>query len=237
MSVPPPPGPARLVVRDSSAPAPWWVVVDGRGPVPQGLVARLRQLGIARVDGGGYAADAAEAACDRVPGTGAQGAPDLVVLIAAGAVPPAGGRPWVARGIPHLPIATENGAATLGPLVLPGVSACLGCLDLVRADVDPGWAAVAARAHAAPLLSPAPADAGPRLTPLVVDLAALVVMGWVEGAAPMLGVSAEVALPWPTVVHRHWPAHPGCRCGAPMGRTPVAGPSGGLQHAHDTMAR
>lgn len=214
-----------------------WVVVDGRGPVPEGLTALLRSLGLARVDAGGYAADAAEVACDIATGQGRGAGPDLVVLTASGTVGAVSGRPWLARGIPHLPLGCGEGMASLGPLVLPGRSACLTCQDLLRSDLDPSWAAIAAAASAAPVLCPGPVDAGARLTPLVVALAALVIAGWLEGAAPMPGVSAEVALPWPTVVHRHWPAHPACPCGAASASRVTAGPPGGAQPAQDTMSR
>ncbi len=205
------------------------VVVDGTGPAPEAAVALLRRLGVGTVEAGGYAADAAE---------GATSPPDLVVLTAPGPVPAPAGQGWRARGIPHLPLACEEGAATLGPLVVPGVSACLTCQDLVRTDLDPAWAEVMARALLRPVLGSAPVDAGERLTPLVASLTALVVLGWLEGAAPMPGVSAEVALPWPTVVHRHWPAHPRCGCGAaaPPGDDPRTRGFDSAPAAQDTMA-
>jgi len=213
------------------------VVVDGRGPVPDGIAALLRHLGVARVEAGGYAAAAAEAATDPAAHLGPERRPHLVVLTATPLVPAAAGRPWLARGIPHLPIACEHGRATLGPLVLPGHSACLTCQDLTRTDLDPRWAAAAARAAAGPALSPATVDAGALITPLVVALAGLVVAGWVDGAAPTAGVSTEVSLPWPTVVHRHWPVHPGCGCAEAAGAPAAMAPSAGTRGVQDTMAR
>ncbi len=206
------------------------VVVDGTGPVPEAVVTLLRRLGVGRVEAGGYAADAAE---------GSSSPPDLVLLTAPGTVPAPAGHGWRGRGIPHLPLACQTGAATLGPLVVPGVSACLTCQDLVRTDLDPAWAAVVARTLATPTLGSPPVDAGERLTPLVASLTSLVVLGWLEGAAPMPGVSADVALPWPTVVHRHWPAHPRCTCGAaaaPRVGSPRSRGFDGSQAAQDTMA-
>ncbi len=214
----------------STSPGPAWVVVDGRGPVPDSLVALLRRLGVGRVDGGAYAADAAEACL----ADGSAVHPDLVVLTGTGPTPVGAGASWQAHGIPHLALTCDDGAATLGPLVLPGVTSCLACHDLLRADLDPSWPLVRAQL---PGRVPQPADAvdaGPRLGPLVTTLAALLVTGWLDGSAPMPGVSVEVAPPWPTVVHRHWPAHPGCRCGAPV--TPAAvGPSGPPQGGQDRM--
>ncbi len=210
----------------STPPGLPWVVVDGRGPVPESLTALLRRLGAARVDGGAYAADAVEASLTDGPS-----GPDLVVLTGTGPPPIGAGASWQAHGIPHLALSCDDRAATLGPLVLPGRTSCLMCHDLLRADLDPLWPR--RRPHV-----PGPAavvDAGPRLGPLVATLAALLVTGWLDGSAPMPGVSVEVALPWPTVLHRHWPAHPACRCGAVHTTTTVepSGPRGG---GHDRMA-
>ncbi len=208
------------------------VVVDGRGPVPDTVVALLRGTDLGQVDGGAYAADAAELTAPDPD----HRQPALVVLASAGPLPPGAGATWQAGGIPHLPLTCRDGAATLGPLVVPGRSSCLRCHDLMRTDLDPAWPGVSSRLHAGVLARPEPVDAGPRLGPLVTALAALLVTGWLDGTAPMAGVSVEVALPWPTVVHRYWPAHPDCGCGAVAAPTAQVEPSGGTVHLHDTMA-
>ena len=48
-------------------------------------------------------------------------------------------------GSPHLPVRVRDGAGLVGPLVIPGVTSCLGCADLHRSDRDAAWPAVAAQ--------------------------------------------------------------------------------------------
>lgn len=50
------------------------------------------------------------------------------------------GRPAdVAGGIPHLVLTAQEDGWDVGPLVVPGATPCLECLDRHRADTDPGW--------------------------------------------------------------------------------------------------
>jgi hypothetical protein len=46
-------------------------------------------------------------------------------------------------GIAHLPVSVTAEAARVGPLVLPGISPCLWCLDLRSRDLDAAWPALA----------------------------------------------------------------------------------------------
>lgn len=45
----------------------------------------------------------------------------------------------MADSVTHLLLRFVEGRALVGPLVVPGVTACLRCLDLHRTDVDPAW--------------------------------------------------------------------------------------------------
>ncbi|MYZ40013.1 ThiF family adenylyltransferase, partial [Streptomyces sp. SID4917] len=47
--------------------------------------------------------------------------------------------PWIATGTPHLYTGVIEATGVVGPLVLPGGTACAGCVARVRADRDPGW--------------------------------------------------------------------------------------------------
>ena len=49
-----------------------------------------------------------------------------------------------AAGVPHLPVRVRDGTGLVGPLVIPGVTSCLGCADLHRSERDAAWPAVAA---------------------------------------------------------------------------------------------
>lgn len=66
-------------------------------------------------------------------------APDLVVACAAAPLPRAVVDPWLAEGTPHLVIAGTGhpGGLRVGPLVEPGLTACLRCIDATEAADDP----------------------------------------------------------------------------------------------------
>ncbi|MCC3276800.1 MULTISPECIES: ThiF family adenylyltransferase [unclassified Arthrobacter] len=72
---------------------------------------------------------------------------DLAVTVQAAGFGAAGGRPAeptaAADGIPRLVVSAQEDGWDVGPLVVPGATACLECLDLHRADTDPGWFAAA----------------------------------------------------------------------------------------------
>ncbi|MEI8056747.1 MAG: hypothetical protein WCI29_05030 [Actinomycetes bacterium] len=46
-------------------------------------------------------------------------------------------------GVPHLPVAVSGAAARVGPLVIPGRTPCLVCVDLRARDDDRAWPALA----------------------------------------------------------------------------------------------
>lgn len=48
-------------------------------------------------------------------------------------------RPLLARDLPHLPLTVDSVGLTVGPLVIPGVTACTRCLDLHRTEADSAW--------------------------------------------------------------------------------------------------
>ncbi len=52
---------------------------------------------------------------------------------------------WLRRDLPHLPIVFGEVAVTVGPLVLPGTSPCLTCVERHRARHDPARSALAAQ--------------------------------------------------------------------------------------------
>lgn len=51
----------------------------------------------------------------------------------------------VRHGLPHLVVGCHEDQSRLGPLVLPGRSACVLCHDLARTALDPGWPLVLAQ--------------------------------------------------------------------------------------------
>jgi hypothetical protein len=165
------------------------VVVDGAGPLAADAAHQLRRVGLV-VRAGALAADA------ELSGPGGAPPPALVVLVRDRAVPVWAGAPWQARGVPHLPVEATT-STTVGPLVLPGRSACLACLarrrpptvDRIPPPVDdPGRAVLAAA---------------------VVTVTALAVLRDDDRIA---GISTEIGPRAETVTHRVWHAEPECRC-------------------------
>jgi hypothetical protein len=68
--------------------------------------------------------------------------PDLTVMISTGEPPREPPASAVHMGLTHLIVRLDGDGARVGPLVIPGQTPCLGCLDLHRADWDPVWAAL-----------------------------------------------------------------------------------------------
>jgi hypothetical protein len=159
--------------------------------------------------------------------------PAVVVLCSAADVD----LPWtdpeladdlLADSVPHLAVAVAGAAARVGPLVLPGRSACLWCLDRRQVDADPAWPALAdqirlghpqARAHSGVLATVAGAfavaqalqvlDADPRTDPGTTPATLDAVVEFREPDA--LGVRLPVA------------RHPLCGCGWDAQRDTMAG--------------
>jgi bacteriocin biosynthesis cyclodehydratase domain-containing protein len=215
------------------------VSVRGRGPLAVGIVAGLLHSGIGTVhtDTGGTVRGAdlgtgyldAERGHERLAATQAAVArllpsavtrapplrsrPDLVVL--ADEVPePSTVDELRTRGLAHLGVRLRDGVGVVGPLVYPGRTACLGCLDLTRGDLDPRWPAVSAQ------LAGRAGVADPAATTATVGLAVAQVVAAVEGGpTPALSATLELDVTAGVLRNRAWSAHPDCRCGA--GRVPV----------------
>lgn len=163
--------------------------------------------------------------------------PDVVVVVERDAADPARAALLTSSGVAHLSVVLRAADAVVGPCVRPGVDPCLRCLDLHRADVDPGWprllAAATARpeAHAGAGAAP-PGEVGV-LAAACAALAAAQVLALLDGAVPLLcGTSAELAVPDLVPRLRAWERHPDCGCAEPPGvpgRTATPGPARGLR--------
>jgi len=101
----------------------------------------------------------------------------------------------------------------VGPLVLPGRSACLRCLDLTRADRDPAWPRILAQtAGRAP---ETPACDATLATAVAAQSAAQVLALIDRGEPPAAVISAtlELVLPDWQWNRRSWRPHERCHCG------------------------
>lgn len=77
-----------------------------------------------------------------------QDAPDAalpMIVVADRMIDPRRAAALMAADITHLPIELAGDRVVIGPLVIPGVTACLACLHAHRTDADPRWPLVAAQ--------------------------------------------------------------------------------------------
>ena len=137
--------------------------------------------------------------------------PDLVVLASGRDDVRERARRLVLDGTAHLLVEVREATGVVGPLVLPGRSPCLRCLDLTRSDLDPAWPVLAAQLPAA-----GEADTGcdGPLALAVVAQAVMQVLAIADGTTSpaALGGTLEMALPDWRWRRRSWPTHPDCGC-------------------------
>ncbi|MBT2400321.1 TOMM precursor leader peptide-binding protein [Streptomyces sp. ISL-100] len=181
------------------------------------------------------AAEVAEAA-----GPAAGGEPGLSLVIvaprdgsAAYAPDPVAAEPWLRSGTPHLYAGVAEATGVVGPLVLPGGSACAGCMALRRVDRDPGWLRMLAQWRSG-RGGPVPAcDIG--LATAVAGLAAAHALSFLDGELPATtGVRWEVSMPLLDWRQERMPPHPDCSCGA--GGRAQGECASGAGEPQDTMA-
>ena len=191
-----------------SASAPPHVAVVGAGALPGLLVDGLRQSERVQVH--------------RVrPGGEDETAVDLAVCV--GPAPPTAEtiRPWLRAGVPVVPVWCLSEQASIGPLLRPGAGPCLHCLDLTRAEVDPGWPWLTAQLTPTGIGSLETVDATPALRFLAAGLTTSLVLDHVGGRLGTPEWSFEIGVPGPTLERHRWPVHPGCGDCSPEPETPV----------------
>ena len=145
--------------------------------------------------------------------TGGPGArPDLVVL--AEVRDPEPGATLVRERIPHLAAAAAEAVGVVGPLVSPGRSACLRCLELTRAERDPAWPLILAQVVGS-RLEPQACDTV--LAAGVAALAAAQALLFIDTGRPGGAVrngTLELTVPDWQWRRRTWLPHRSCTCGA-----------------------
>ncbi|MER6335177.1 TOMM precursor leader peptide-binding protein, partial [Streptomyces sp. NPDC001034] len=208
-------GVGEVDVRDEGRVRPWDVAPGG---LPAEAVGERRDTAAAAV--------VRRAAPDRpprrphCPGSGA-GEPGLSLVIlaprddvAVHAPDPRAAEPLLASGTPHLYAGVVEGTGVVGPLVLPGETACAGCLHEARTDRDPAWPRLLAQWRS----GDGPRRVGPcdmTLSTTVAGLAAAHALAYLDGASPSgAGARWEVSLPGLNWHARPIPPHPACPCGA-----------------------
>lgn len=136
--------------------------------------------------------------------------PDMVVL--TDEHDPGTADRLMAGRIPHLSASASEAIGVVGPLVLPGRSACLRCLDLTRRDRDPAWPLIAAHLADRRPVTPA-CDAV--LATAVAATAAGQTLAFIDatgGAPAVINGTLELVLPDWRWRRRTWPVHDECAC-------------------------
>ena len=115
--------------------------------------------------------------------------------------------------VPHLAVAASEAIGVVGPLVLPGRSACLRCLDLTRAERDPAWPLILAQLSAQVSADPPACDTV--LATMVAAQAVAQALAFIDqgGQAPAVtNGTLELVLPAWQWRRRTWQPHPECGC-------------------------
>ena len=136
--------------------------------------------------------------------------PDLAVL--TDGYPPELPGALVAAAVAHLTAAASEAIGVVGPLVVPGRTACLSCVDLARSDRDPAWPLILAQASGR---ASQPAACAAVLTAAVAAQATAQALAYLDQATPgvvVINGTLELVLPDWQWRRRSWAPHPYCRC-------------------------
>ncbi|MFJ8585040.1 ThiF family adenylyltransferase [Streptomyces sp. NPDC093595] len=140
---------------------------------------------------------------------------------------------WVATGTPHLYAGVVEATGVVGPLVLPGGTACARCLDLERADRDPAWPRMVAQWRSGRQSRVPACDLG--LASAVAGLTAAHALAYLDGELPAsTGARWETSLPALDWRSERIAPHTDCTCGAAGRREGVRASDTG--RGQDTMA-
>lgn len=137
--------------------------------------------------------------------------PDLVVLVDPAGADPERRVELLRAGVAHLAAGVREVTGVVGPLVVPGHSACLRCLDLSRTDRDSAWPLLSAQLSGGGV---ARARAGDTvLTAATAALAAGQVLARIDGGRPAtVNGTLELRLADWRIRRRGWSPHPACGC-------------------------
>jgi bacteriocin biosynthesis cyclodehydratase domain-containing protein len=114
---------------------------------------------------------------------------------------------WLRRDVPHFAVTFGDAAITVGPLVEPGVTACLYCLEHYRRDADASWAAIASQLWGRSSESETPIAS----TDVAARIARAVLLR-LGGTLPKAAISLSLDAHTGETTSRTWLPHPDCGC-------------------------
>lgn len=118
----------------------------------------------------------------------------------------------MAGGVLHLAVSAREAIGVVGPLVVPGQSACLSCVELARSDRDPAWPFILAQLAGK---TAQPVACAVTLATAVAAQAVSQVLSCLDLAQPAAAVTnatLELVSPGWQWRRRSWPRHGQCRC-------------------------
>ncbi|MET9421902.1 ThiF family adenylyltransferase [Streptomyces sp. NPDC006540] len=139
---------------------------------------------------------------------------------------------WITTGTPHLYTGVVEATGVIGPLVLPGCTACAGCMERGQAELDPGRGRLLAQWRSGRRRIVPACDVA--LATAVAGTAACHALSFLDGGAPVsTGARWEVSLPQLSWRSERITPHLDCPCSA-AGKTERRHTSA-VGPAHDTM--
>jgi hypothetical protein len=213
------------------------VRVHGGGGVGTGIAGILSTSGVGRVTRAGFSGQmpppppgqpptapaAGTPTGTRRPGATGPGRapigpprPDLAIMV--GRHPPELRASLMQDRVPHLAVSADEAIGIVGPLVIPGSTACLRCLDLTRTDLDPAWPLILAQLTGR---EPGPLACDAPLAAAVAAQAAAQALAFIDravAAAAVTNGTLELVLPGWQWRRRSWPRHRDCSCGSHAAR-------------------
>jgi hypothetical protein len=136
--------------------------------------------------------------------------PDLLLVVSCGE-PPRGVFEQAQRhGISHLPVVIDEERIRIGPVVIPGLTPCLTCLDLHRTDWDHAWPVLLPQLGRSQSMAPV---LPVQLRYVAASEVAVEVLAIASGSRPRtagqvlaLGPEHDAHVTWPVAFHH------GCAC-------------------------
>lgn len=130
------------------------------------------------------------------------GRPDVALIGSTYTVSPLSYQRWLANDVPHIPVVIGDHIITVGPRVVPGLTACVACIERHRTDADESWPAIAMQlwGRASRLDSP---RSSPHIAGAVLHL-----------LADALGTALRIDTATQHRTFTRWEHHPLCECAA-----------------------
>ncbi|MGH8792461.1 MAG: hypothetical protein ACRDXX_07440, partial [Stackebrandtia sp.] len=167
------------------------VFVNGVGAIARGVADLLREAEIGRV----WRADD----CRRGKAT-------FTVLVNTVQPPTLTARAHARRKLPYLPVTAADGGVDIGPLVRPGSTPCLRCVEMHCKDAAPNWRGRAGECGSELVET--------TLRQLAIAMTAALAVQHLDGdASDAVGHTFQLRSPL-RLTRRRWKPHPRCGCTA-----------------------